>query len=106
MILKKGIEAATEAAVEGLRKLSQPINGKQAIQQVAANSAADETIGKLIADAMETVGADGVITVEESKTMITGMETTEGMQFDQATAPRIWSPIRKRWKRCWTIRWC
>ncbi len=83
MILKKGIEAATEAAVEGLREQSQPINGKQAIAQVAANSAADETIGKLISDAMETVGADGVITVEESKTMNTGMTTVEGMQFDR-----------------------
>ena len=83
MILKKGIEAATEAAVEGLREQSQPINGKQAIAQVAANSAADETIGKLISDAMETVGADGVITVEESKTMTTGMTTVEGMQFDR-----------------------
>ena len=86
MVLKKGIEAATEAAVEGLRNLSQPINGKQAIAQVAANSAADETIGKLISDAMETVGADGVITVEESKTMTTGMEVTEGMQFDRGYA--------------------
>ncbi len=86
MILKKGIEAATEAAVEGLRELSKPINGKQAIAQVAANSAADETIGQLISDAMETVGADGVITVEESKTMTTGMETTEGMQFDRGYA--------------------
>ena len=83
MILKKGIEAATEAAVEGLREQSQPINGKQAIAQVAANSAADETIGSLISDAMETVGADGVITVEESKTMSTGMTTVEGMQFDR-----------------------
>ena len=86
MILKKGIEAATEAAVDGLRELSKPINGKQAIAQVASNSAADETIGKLISDAMETVGADGVITVEESKTMTTGMETTEGMQFDRGYA--------------------
>ncbi len=83
MVLKKGIEAATEAAVEGLREQSQPINGKQAIAQVASNSAADETIGKLISDAMETVGADGVITVEESKTMNTGMNTVEGMQFDR-----------------------
>ena len=86
MVLKKGIEAATEAAVQGLRELSQPINGKQAITNVAANSAADETIGQLISDAMEIVGADGVITVEESKTMTTGMTTVEGMQFDRGYA--------------------
>ena len=83
MILRKGIQSATDAAVEGLKEQSQPINGKQAIAQVAANSAADENIGKLISDAMETVGADGVITVEESKTMTTGMTTVEGMQFDR-----------------------
>ena len=86
MVLKKGIAAATAAAVEGLKELSQPISGKQAVANVAANSAADETIGKLIADAMETVGADGVITVEESKTMTTGMTTVEGMQFDRGYA--------------------
>ncbi len=86
MVLKKGIEAATEAAVKGLRELSQPVSSKQAIAQVAANSAADETIGKLISDAMETVGNDGVITVEESKTMTTGMTTVEGMQFDRGYA--------------------
>ena len=86
MVLKKGIEAATDAAVTALRELSQPINGKQAITNVAANSAADETIGQLISDAMETVGADGVITVEESKTMTTGMTTVEGMQFDRGYA--------------------
>ncbi len=83
MVLKKGIAAATDAAVEALKALSQPISGKQAIANVAANSAADETIGTLIADAMEIVGADGVITVEESKTMVTGMTTVEGMQFDR-----------------------
>ena len=86
MVLKKGIEAATEAAVEGLREQSQEVHGKQSIAQVAANSAADENIGKLISDAMETVGNDGVITVEESKTMTTGMTTTEGMQFDRGYA--------------------
>ena len=83
MILKKGIQSATEAAADGRKEQSQPINGKQAIAQVAANSAADENIGKLISDAMEIVGADGVITVEESKTMTTGMTTVEGMQFDR-----------------------
>ena len=83
MVLKKGIEAATEAAVNGLREQSQPINGKQAIAQVASNSAADETIGQLISDAMEIVGSDGVISIEESKTMTTGMTTVEGMQFDR-----------------------
>ena len=86
MILKKGIEAATATAVEALRELSQPITGKQAVAQVAANSAADETIGQLISDAMEIVGNDGVITVEESKTMTTGMTTVEGMQFDRGYA--------------------
>ncbi len=86
MILKKGIEAATATAVEALRELSQPITSKQAVAQVAANSAADETIGQLISDAMEIVGNDGVITVEESKTMTTGMTTVEGMQFDRGYA--------------------
>ena len=86
MVLKKGIEAATTAAVDALKEMSQPITGKQAIEQVASISAADETVGKLISDAMETVGADGVITVEESKTMNTGMTTTEGMMFDRGYA--------------------
>ena len=86
MVLKKGIELATSTAVDALRDLSQPISGKQAIAQVAANSAADETVGQLISDAMEIVGADGVITVEESKTMTTGMTTVEGMQFDRGYA--------------------
>ena len=72
--------------MKGLKAISQPISGKNAITQVAAISAADETIGKLISDAMETVGNDGVITVEESKTMSTGMTTTEGMMFDRGYA--------------------
>ena len=86
MVLKKGIEAATSAAVEALKAMSQPIAGKQAIAQVASISASDETVGQLISDAMETVGADGVITGEESKTMTTGMTTTEGMMFDRGYA--------------------
>ena len=86
MVLKKGIEAGVNAAVEGLAKLSQPISGKQAIAQVASISASDETVGELISEAMETVGNDGVITVEESKTMRTEMTTVEGMQFDRGYA--------------------
>ncbi|HPS81465.1 MAG TPA: chaperonin GroEL [Candidatus Limiplasma sp.] len=86
MVLKRGLESAVNAAVEGLRALSQPINGKQAIAQVASISAGDEEIGKLISDAMDTVGKDGVITVEESKTMKTELTTVEGMQFDRGYA--------------------
>ena len=86
MVLKKGIEDATEAAVEGLKEVSRPISGKQAIAQVASISAGDETIGQLISDAMEKVGKDGVITVEESKTMKTELTTVEGMQFDRGYA--------------------
>ena len=86
MVLKKGIEDATEAAVEGLKDISRPITGKEAIAQVASISAGDETIGKLVSDAMEKVGKDGVITVEESKTMKTELDTVEGMQFDRGYA--------------------
>ena len=86
MVLKRGIEAATEAAVEGLKEISRPISGKQAIAQVASISAGDETIGQLISDAMDKVGNDGVITVEESKTMKTELTTVEGMQFDRGYA--------------------
>ncbi len=86
MVLKRGIEAAVEAAVDGLKEISRPITGKQAIAQVASISAGDETIGQLISDAMEKVGNDGVITVEESKTMKTELITVEGMQFDRGYA--------------------
>ena len=86
MVLKRGIEAGVSAAVDALAKLSQPITGKQSIAQVASISASDDTIGKLISEAMETVGNDGVITVEESKTMRTEMTTVEGMQFDRGYA--------------------
>ncbi|MBE5732613.1 MAG: chaperonin GroEL [Clostridiales bacterium] len=86
MIIKKGIALATETAVKHLQSISKPIDSKTAIMQVAANSAADETVGELIADAMEKVGKDGVITVEESKTMDTNLSIVEGMQFDRGYA--------------------
>ena len=86
MGLKRGIEKATETAVEALKTMSRPIKGKQDIAQVASISADDETVGKLISDAMDIVGKDGVISVEESKTMKTELNTVEGMQFDRGYA--------------------
>ncbi len=86
IIVKKGIAAATDAAVEHLKAISKPIDSKTAIMHVAANSAGDEKVGELIADAMEKVGKDGVITVEESKTMQTNLTVVEGMQFDRGYA--------------------
>ncbi len=86
IILRKGIDKAVEVCVEKLKKISTPVEGKQSIAQVASISAADETIGSLISDAMEKVGNDGVITVEESKTMKTELNIVEGMQFDRGYA--------------------
>ncbi len=86
MVLKKGIQMATDAAVASLGAMSKPIESKQEIAQVASISSSDEVIGALIADAMEKVGKDGVITVEESKTMKTELNVVEGMQFDRGYA--------------------
>ncbi len=83
MILKKGIAKAVETAVEAIKDGSQKIKGKEDIARVASISANDDEIGRLIADAMEKVSNDGVITVEESKTMGTNLEVVEGMQFDR-----------------------
>jgi chaperonin GroEL len=83
MILKKGIEKAVEAAVEELKNIAKPVENKDAITQVASISANDPEIGELIADAMEKVGKDGVITVEESQSMGTILDVVEGMQFDK-----------------------
>ena len=83
MVLKKGIEKAVDKFVEELKKISKPVEGKKAIAQVAAISSADETVGELISEAMEKVGNDGVITIEEGKSMKVEPEFTEGMQFDR-----------------------
>lgn len=83
MVLRKGIEKAVVAAVNELHNIAKPIEGKQSISQVAAISSSDEEVGELIAEAMEKVGNDGVITVEESKGFTTELEVVEGMQFDR-----------------------
>ncbi|OWR33000.1 chaperonin GroEL [Saccharibacillus sp. O23] len=83
MVVRKGIDKAVKAAVQELQAIAKPIEGKQSIAQVAAISAADEEVGQLIAEAMEKVGKDGVITVEESRGFATEMEVVEGMQFDR-----------------------
>lgn len=83
MALKRGIMKATEVAVEELKKISKEVEDKTAIAQVASISASDEKIGQLISDAMEKVGKDGVITIEEGKAMTTELNVVEGMQFDR-----------------------
>ena len=83
MLIRSGIKMAVDKAVEEIKSISKPIEGKEDIARVAAISAADENVGKLIADAMEKVGNEGVITVEESKSMETELDVVEGMQFDR-----------------------
>ncbi len=83
MVLKRGIQGAVEAAVEKIATISKKVETKESIAQVASVSAADETIGALIAEAMEKVGNDGVITVEEAKSLGTTLDVVEGMQFDR-----------------------
>ena len=86
IILKKGIAAAVETAVEKIKSISKPVENKKGISQVASISAGDASVGELIANAMEIVGKDGVITVEEGKSMTTELTTVEGMQFDRGYA--------------------
>ncbi len=83
IILKKGMQKATDAAVDALQAMSKPVDGKAQIARVAAVSSGDEEVGEMVADAMEKVSKDGVITIEESKTMQTELDLVEGMQFDR-----------------------
>ncbi len=83
IILRKGMKKATDCAVEAIAKMSSKVNGKEHIARVAAVSSGDEEVGNLVADAMEKVSGDGVITIEESKTMLTELDLVEGMQFDR-----------------------
>nr|MDE6419045.1 chaperonin GroEL [Lachnospiraceae bacterium] len=83
IILRKGMKKATDCAVEAIAKMSSKVNGKEHIARVAAISAGDENVGNMVADAMEKVSNDGVITIEESKTMKTELDLVEGMQFDR-----------------------
>lgn len=81
--IRRGIELATQTAVEALKELSQPVSSKESIAQVASVSSGDSTVGSLIADAMEKVGQDGVITIEDSQSITTELSVVEGMQFDR-----------------------
>ena len=83
IVLRKGMKKATDEAVEAIKEMSQKVSGKDQIARVAAVSSGDETVGQLVADAMEKVSQDGVITIEESKTMQTELDLVEGMQFDR-----------------------
>ena len=83
IVLRKGMKKAADTAVDAIVKMSQPVNGKNQIAKVAAISAGDEEVGELVADAMDKVSKDGVITVEESKTMKTELDLVEGMEFDR-----------------------
>ena len=83
IVLRKGMKKATDAAVEAIAKMSCQVTGKEQIAKVAAVSSGDENVGNMVADAMEKVSKDGVITIEESKTMLTELDLVEGMQFDR-----------------------
>ena len=83
IILRKGMKKATDTAVDAIKAMSSKVNGKQHIARVASISAGDDTVGNMVADAMEKVSGDGVITIEESKTMQTELDLVEGMQFDR-----------------------
>ena len=92
IILRKGMKKATETAVDSIRSMSSKLSGKEQIAKVAAISAGDEQVGEMVADAMEKVTGDGVITIEESKTMKTELDLVEGMQFDRGYLSAYMAP--------------
>lgn len=98
MLIRQGIKIAVDKAVEEIKKVSRTVKGKEDIARIAAISASDEEIGKLIADAMEKVGNEGVITVEESKTMGTELDVVEGMEFDRGYLSAYMVTDTEKWK--------
>jgi chaperonin GroEL len=103
IILKKGIQGAVDAAVNEIKTLAHDVETKESIAQVAAVSAGDASVGALISEAMDKVGTDGVITVEESKSMETALEVVEGMQFDRGYLSSYMVTDTEKWKRSWKI---
>ena len=101
MALKRGIERAVELIVEEIKKLAKPVKGDMIAQVGTVSANGDATIGNIISEAMKKVGKDGVITVEEAKTIDTTLEVVEGMQFDRGYLHLTSSPIPTEWRRYW-----
>lgn len=99
IILRRGMKKATDKAVEAILAMSSKVNGKDQIAKVAAISAGDENVGNMVADAMEKVSNDGVITIEESKTMQTELDLVEGMQFDRGYVSAYMCTDMDKWKQ-------
>ena len=104
MALKRGIDKAVERVVEEVQRLAKPVSGDSIAQVGTVSANGDKTIGNIIAEAMDKVGKDGVITVEESKTMDTTLEVVEGMQFDRGYLSPYFVTDPTAWKRFWRIR--